>query len=99
MGMDTVTVNQLLTIFAWFPLAALLSIMLLIGRFYQNLTGENTRYTAFVVPIILFAVAAAHYASTNRVMGSMLGDLLLFVGGIVLIGLCAMLYRQMTVGR
>ncbi len=83
--MNTSQINQILLVAAWFPLSGLLFIMLLIARFYENLTGEPTRYGFFAVPIILFGVAAAHYASLAQVMGDPLGDFLLFLAGVVLI--------------
>ncbi len=97
--MELSTFSQIFTIYGWFPLAVLLTIVLLVGRFYQNLTGENTRYKLFAVPIVLFGVASASYASANRVVGVLAGDLLLAAGGLVLSLLCMRLYRQMTAGR
>lgn len=97
--MDVARLNQVLTIFAWFPLAALLAILLLIARFYQRLTGEKTRYTLFVLPIVLFGLAAADYAITTQGREALLGDSLMFAGGALLLGLCLSLYRQMTAGR
>lgn len=97
--MDSLSLNQLLTIYAWFPLVALLFIILLIARFYQKLTGDNTHYPLFGVPIVLYGVAAAHYADVNQVMDDATGDLLMFAGGLILALLCVALYRQMTTGR
>jgi Flp pilus assembly protein TadB len=97
--MSALNLNQLLMIYVWFPLAVLLAIMLLVARFYQNLTGESTRYYLFGVPIVLFGLASAHYANIDQVIGDPTGDLLLFLGGTVLIILCVVLYRQMTTGR
>ncbi len=97
--MNTLSPNQILLIYAWFPLSVMIFLLLLIARFYQNLTGENTRYYLFAVPIVIFGVAAAHYANIDRVMGDPAGDLLLFLGGLVLGYLSIRLYRQMTEGR
>lgn len=97
--MDMWSPNQILTIYLWFPLAVLLSVLLLIARFYQNLTGENMRYPLFVVPILLFGLASAHYANIDQVVGDPLGDLLWFAGGGALLFLSLALYRQMTAGR
>ncbi len=97
--MNTLNLNQVLLIYAWFPLAALLSVILLIARFYQNQAGENTRYPAFAAPIVLYGLAAAHYAHINRVMGDPVGDVLMFAGGVILTVLCIALYRRMTAGR
>ncbi|GAB4569767.1 MAG: hypothetical protein Kow0077_02810 [Anaerolineae bacterium] len=97
--MEPSQLNQVLTVYAWFPLAMLISTLLLIARFYSRQTQERTYYGLFTVPIVLFGIAAAHYAVTNRVMGSPLADVLMMVGGVSLGGLCLHLYRQMTAGR
>jgi len=97
--MDVARLNQVLAIFAWFPLAVLLAIVLLIARFYQRLTGENTRYPLYAAPILLFGLAAADYAIAGRSGGTPLGDGLMFAGGAILLALCLSLYRQMTAGR
>jgi hypothetical protein len=97
--MNAITAHQILTIISWFVLAALLAFMLLIGRFYQNVTGERTRYWIFSIPIVLFGLASARYAFIDRVSGDVLGDLLLFGGGLVLAGMCIYLYNLMTAGR
>lgn len=96
--MDVARLNQVLTIFAWFPLVVLLAILLFIARFYQQLTGEKTRYPLYVVPMVLFGLAAADYAiAAGR--EALVRDGLMFAGGAILLGLCLSLYRQMTAGR
>ncbi|MBN1963156.1 MAG: hypothetical protein JW910_00815 [Anaerolineae bacterium] len=97
--MGTLDLTQVLTIFAWFPLAAFLIITMLIARYYQNVTNERTHYTLFAVPILFFAGAAAHYAAIDQVVGNPLGDALLFAGGVILVLLSLALYRRMTTGR
>ncbi len=97
--MTAITTHQALTILSWFILAFLLTFMLLIARFYQNVTGERTHYWIFGVPIVLFGLASARYAFIDRVSGDVLGDLLLFSGGVVLAGMCIYLYNLMTAGR
>lgn len=97
--MESLNLNQALIIYAWFPLAALLTIMLLIARFYQNQAQERTFYPFFSVPIILFALSVAHGADVNRVLGDPVSDLLMFAGGLLLMGLVLVLYRRMTSGR
>lgn len=97
--MDLQQINQLLTVYIWFPLAGLLGLMLLVARFYQKQTGERTYYPYFAVPMVLFGVAAAQYASSSQVIGLPLPDLLFFLSGVVLIFLCIILYRQMMKNR
>ena len=97
--MTAITAHQALTIFSWFALAVLLTLLLLIARFYQNVSGERTYYWAFILPIVLFGLASARYAFLDRVSGDPLGDVLWLGGGLVLAGLCIYLYNLMTTGR
>ena len=97
--MEIGQINTILTVYTWFPLAALLAILLMIGRFFKGLTGVNTRYVLFLVPILAFALATGLRASVGETLGLPLADALLLVGGSVLIWLCLALYRQMTNGR
>jgi hypothetical protein len=91
----SLSLNQFLTLFLWFPLAALLFFLLLIARFYQKFSGERTYFRFFLVPVVLFGGAAVRYASIDRVSGDQIGDLFQTVAGAVLIGLCIILYRLM----
>ena len=97
--METASLIQLLSIFAWFPVAVLLALLTLIARFYQKQTGEATYYPLFAVPIVCFGLAAAQQTRTNRIFTDPIGDLLLFLGGVVLVILCLWLYHKMTSGR
>jgi hypothetical protein len=97
--METAGLIQLLSIFAWFPVAVLLALLTLIARFYQKQTGESTYYPVFGVPIVCFGLAAAQQARTNQLFSDPLSDLLLFGGGVVLVALCLRLYNKMTSGR
>lgn len=97
--MTEITTHQVLTIFAWFMLTVLLTFLLLIARFYQNVSGERTYFWIFSAPLVLFGMAAARYAFINQVSGDPLGDLLGFAGGVLLAGMCVYLYNVMTAGR
>ncbi|MEP7284876.1 MAG: hypothetical protein ABI947_03810 [Chloroflexota bacterium] len=97
--MTAITAHQAITIFSWFALAVLLILLLLIARFYQNVSGERTYFWVFSVPVVLFGMASARYAFVDHVGGDLLGDLLWFAGGIVLACLCIYLYNVMTTGR
>jgi hypothetical protein len=83
-------------LYAWFPLAALLFFMLLIGRFYQKFSGQPTHFRWFGVPVLLFGGAAVRYASINRVAYDPLADAALALGGLILLYLCLSLYWRMT---
>lgn len=97
--MTAITAHQALTIFSWFVLAILLFILLLIARFYQNVSGEKTRFWVFGLPIVIFGIASARYAYVDRASGDPFGDLLWIVGGVLLAALCISLYNLMTSGR
>lgn len=92
-------VSQLLLLYGWFALAALLLLVMLISRFYQQFSGEKTRYRLFLLPIIGFGIAAVRYASIDRISGDLLADGLSALSGVCLTVLSVVLYRQMTVGR
>lgn len=86
-------------LYIWFPLAALLFLLLLIARFYEKFSGEQTFFQLFTLPIVFFGAATVRYASINQMAGDAWGDILMALGGVTLIGLCLFLYRQMTAGR
>lgn len=97
--MTPFSLNQLLILYAWFLLAAFIFLFLLIARFYQNFSGENTRFRLFIVPIILFGAAAVRYTSIKQVARDPLADLLSAAAGFILLVLSISLYRWMTGGR
>lgn len=86
-------------LYMWFPLTTLLFFLLLIARFYGRFSGEATYARLFVVPVVLFGVAAVRYASIDLITGDLLGDMLFGAGGVALLVLCAVLYRLMIVER
>ena len=91
--------NQFLLLYVWFMLAALISIMLLIARFYQHFSGEQTYFRFYLVPLVLFGIAAVRYASINQGIGDWLGDISSGLAGAMLTLLSLHLYRLMTAGR
>ncbi len=97
--MTAITAHQTLTILTWFAAAILLVILLLIARFYENVSGERTYFWLFGAPIILWGMASARYAFLGQVGGDLLGDALWLLGGLLLAGLCIYLYNLMTAGR
>lgn len=93
--MTSVSLNQFLMLFMWFPLAALLMLMLLVARFFQKFSGHYTYFRLFILVIVLFGGAMVRYASVDRIAGDAPGDVMLGVGGVVLIGLSVHLMRVM----
>jgi len=86
-------------LYIWFPLAALLFLLLLIARFYEKFSGERTNFKVFALPIVLFGAATVRYASINRMAGDLWADVLMSAGGVILMVMCLLLYRRMTAGR
>lgn len=97
--LTSLSLNQFLMLYIWFPLAALLFFLLLIARFYQKFSGERTYFEGFLLPVILFGAAAVRYASLNSAANDVLADMLSAAGGVILIGLCIVLYRLMILQR
>jgi hypothetical protein len=97
--MAAISLNQVLILYAWFPLAALITIMLMIARFYESFSGERSYFRWYLLPIILFAGGAVRYSSVNQITGDLLADILITVAGISLLILSVHLYRLMTTGR
>ncbi len=87
-------ISQLLTLYLWFPLAAFLFFLLLIARLYEKFSEERTHFRLFVLPIILFGIHAV-YQTNNNTGSDLVMSLVPAVGGILLIILCARLYRKM----
>lgn len=93
--MDLAVLTQVLLLYAWFPLAFILFIMLLIARFYQSFSGDRTYYRLYILPLVLLGAAAVRYASLSLLAGDLFADALLAVGGLVLLILCIYLYNRM----
>lgn len=93
--MDVVSVNQFLTLYTWFILAALLLLMLLIARFYEHFSGERTYFQLYVLPVICFGIGAVRYTSIERVAHDSVADLILALGGLVLLFLSIRIYWLM----
>jgi hypothetical protein len=94
-ALNTVALHQFLVLYSWFPLAALLLLMLLIGRFYQKFSGEKTYFWLYMVVTGLFGAAAVRYAGAGVVVGDVLSDGLMLVAGSLLLFLSVVLYHRM----
>lgn len=97
--MTPLALNQFLTLYSWFPLAALLGFLLLIARFYQKFSGKRTYFRWLLFPVVAFGVAAVRYAGLNRFTGDIFADLLLAGGGMTLVAFSLNLGRAMLKQR
>lgn len=93
--MDFGIATQVLLLYGWFPLAFIIFNVLLIARFYANFSGDRTYYRLYLVPLVLLGMAAVRYASLGLLAGDLFGDVLLAVGGLVLLILSIYLYHRM----
>jgi hypothetical protein len=100
--------SSLLVVFCWIIAAVLVFFLFLIGRFYEVRFGQKSYFQLMLIPLILFVIAGvwdAFFANDQTgdplldFVGPFAPDLLLFVGGVILIALCYYLYRRMMGGR
>jgi hypothetical protein len=71
-----------------------------IARFYEEKSGRRSFYAVFLVPMVLFAVAAIRYLwFMPDIVGDFWGDLMRFAGGITLVGIGYFLLKLMIGGR
>lgn len=100
-------VNSMLILCAWILAAALLLFLYLIGRFYERKFGQRSHYQLFLVPLVLFLIAALWYTIAagggvvewGDFVGLFWSDLLYLLGGLCLLVLSYGLYRAMMGGQ
>ncbi len=101
-------ISSILIIVTWIAAAVLILFLFLIGRFYERRYGQKSGYQLYLIPLVLFTVAAVWDALLANeytghplldFVGSPGPDLLFMIGGLVLIGLAYNLYRTMIGGR
>ena len=97
--MLSLSLNQFLVLYMWFPLAALLGLMVLIARFFERFSQERTYYRVLALPIVAFGVSGVRYASLGTATGDLVADALLGSGGLVLLIWSLRLYWLMIYRR
>lgn len=104
----THTLSSILIVYSWIVAAILVFFLFLIARFYELRFGQRSYYQLLLVPFSLFIGAAIWDAFfVNDYTGDPLldfvgatgPDLLIFVGGLLLLILCYSLFRTMIGGR
>lgn len=92
--------TAVLSLYAWGMAAAIVFFLYLIARFFEEKAGQRSYYGLFLVPIVVLVLGALEYALYGQdLVGDMLGDILLFVGGVVLMIAGGNLLRLMVGGR
>jgi len=89
------SLNQVLSLYTWFPLVALLFIYLLIARFYHRFSGVRTYFWLYLIPMVLYGGSAVRYASVEHLDGDLLGDGFFLAGSVVLLALSTWLFHNM----
>ncbi len=93
-------ISSVLTVYNWGLVCILIFFLFTVARFYEQKSGRRTYYMLFLIPIILFAIAAVRYASlAPNIVGDLGGDLMRCIGGVVLGGVGLFLLRLMIGGR
>lgn len=93
-------VGIILTIYIWGVVCILLFFLFAIGRFYQQKSGRRSYYPSFFIPIALFALAAIRYTFlAPAIVGDVWGDVMRFLGGVVIGSFGLFLLRLMIGGR
>ncbi len=93
------TLIGILNIYSWVVIAITLFFLFMIARFYEKKSGQSTHRHLFILPLILFLLSAIQYLfSSYDFAGDVMGDTLLFSGGLILSFLGASLLGLMTRG-
>jgi hypothetical protein len=95
--MISLSLNQFLLLYIWFPLVILLVFVSLIARFYERFSGARTYFQLFALPVVFFGMAFVRYASLDALMGDMFADTMMGIAGILLVVLCWRVFRLMIV--
>ena len=88
-----------LTLYIWGAVSVLIILLNRIARFYQLTSGRRSYYQLFWVPLACISLGALRYATQGMPGGDVLGDGLMLIGGVLLIGLGYYLLKLMTGSR
>lgn len=90
-------VKQLLAVYAWVAIGALLFFLWRIAGFYERASGQRVGHRFLLVPSVLLLSGAAWYLLDNPdFVGHPAPDSLLFGGGVLLFLFSSRLARLMT---
>ena len=93
-------IGSILTIYTWVVVSILLFFLFAIAQFYEKKSGRRSFYPAFIVSMVILAIAAIRYSFLSPVIvGDLWGDTMRFIGSLVLASFGLFLYRLMMGGR
>ena len=85
-----------LHLISWLIFSFMLTIVMLIARFYEKKAGQRTFYQFYFIPILLFIGAGVIYLLRGAsFVGDEYGDVLLTAAGLLTIALVGYLYSLM----
>ena len=94
------TIKQVLAIYAWAAIGALIVFLWRIASFYAKTSGQRVGHYLLILPMLLLAAGAIWYLTSGaEFIGQPIGDLLLFGGGVSLYLFGVRLQDLMTGGR
>ncbi|MGJ3237675.1 MAG: hypothetical protein ACFE0Q_03115 [Anaerolineae bacterium] len=94
---DLSSLHQFLVLYTWFPLAILLAFLLLIARFYQKFSGEQTFYWGYMLVIALYGALFVRIASAGMLITDIIADVISLVAGGLLVSLvCLLAFRMLS---
>jgi len=94
------SVNDVLLLYTWVLTATLLVFFFLIARFYERKAGQRSYYQLFLLPALFYLLSGLRYVMAGgSPWDDLLGNMLLFLGGLTAIGLSYFLFKLMTGGR
>jgi hypothetical protein len=90
-------VKYVLTVYSWAVIGVLIVFLGRIAYFYEKTSGQRVRYYSVIVPSLLLATGAIWYIVRSvEFTGEPAGDLLLFLGGLLLFLFGGRLQELMT---
>ncbi len=93
--MSSVSLHQFLTLYSWFPLAALLLFLLLIARLYARFSNQRTYYWLYLVPMIGSGMVVVRSSNPHIPVEDLIVVFTSAVSGVLLMGLVLRLGRLM----
>ena len=91
--------HRALTLYIWLVVGVLIIILHRVARSYQLTSGRRSYYQLFWLPVIFISLGALRYALQGALSGDVLGDGLMLIGGLLLMGLSYYLLNLMTGNR
>ena len=89
--------KQILTVYSWLVIAALLYFLWRIASFYADASGQRVGHQFLLIPGALLAAGVIWYLRyESDFIGQPIADLLLFGGGILLFFFSGRLQKLMT---